>query len=149
MKRILISISLIFSLVFSARCEIFPGPDICNPEKNVTEEQVRNDLKENKQEYLDIIDILSNLQIAFVNLDKEDSLEDIDSKIWIQYFTGSEEDFNSGKIGDKIILYNLKDFDKLSQEDKDLIETFLLNRNSKKVRIVNKVYGDNKIYFEF
>jgi len=148
MKRFLILISLICSLFLLTSCT--GGPDICNPEKNVTEEQVRNDLKENKQEYLDLIDILSNIQIAFIILYEGYSIEDIENEIIIQYFTGSKEDFDQGNITyDKSELYTLKEFDKLSQEDKDLIKTFMLNRNSKKLKIINKAAYDNKIHFKF
>jgi len=42
---------------------------------------MRNDLEENKQEYIDLIDILSNIQIASIILYEGYSIDDIENEI--------------------------------------------------------------------
>lgn len=68
MKKAIYLIVLLTLLVLAGCDAFFPGPKICNPKYNVTEEQVKKDLEENKQEYLDIIELLNkeDLQISFI-----------------------------------------------------------------------------------
>ncbi len=44
---------------------------------------------------------------------------------------------------------DIEEIENITNEEKDIIKTFVRNRNSKEIRIVNKAKGDGKIYFEF
>lgn len=147
MKRISIILIMFFLLISLSNCLTFKRikPEKCNPEVNVTEEQVRKDLEDNKQEYLDMINLLDNSQIQITHITFDDSLD-----IIISAFTGSREDFLAGRLDFKNqFTSRLENLDDLSQEDKNFIKNFIENRNSREFEITYKAWGDGKIYFYF
>jgi uncharacterized membrane protein (DUF485 family) len=107
-------------------------------------EQVKKDLKENKQEYLDIIELLTRDYQYLANIE----YKEITHKIRVSTFKDSKEDFNSSTY----IYEPFKDLDeieKLTDVEKELIRLFVLNRDSKEVRIINKIQSEGIVYFEF
>lgn len=151
MKYIKYLIVIILIIILSG-CffgNISPKPSICDSNLNVTEEDVRNDLDVNKNEYLELIDLLSNYQISYIYY-YEDSSKDILESINLDFYTGNNEDFNNGNLdGSYIQTDNLLEVEYLTQNEVDIIHSFIQNRNSKKIIITNKAKGDGKIYFEF
>ena len=147
MKRMFMIFIMLFLLISLSNCLTITikTPDRCNPKKSVTEEQVRKDLEENKQEYLDMINLLNNkdLQITYITYGES-------TIIYVSIYTGSHEDFMNGILKEEYHhMYIIEELNDLSQEDKDLIKNFIENRNSTEVEIINKAESDGKIYFYF
>ncbi len=147
-RRIIFVVLNLYILVILTSCfhvEYTP-PDICNPNKSVSEEQVRNDLEENKQEYLEMIKLLDSDDILISYID----FKEVNQYILLSIYTGSYEEFKEGNLNpDKEYHSYLEDLEILTEEEKQLIESFVKNRDSKEFSITNKARDDGKIYFEF